>query len=140
LVKPVALSFSGLDPYYCDDKGADTVYVLNIPPFAVTGTFSITDQKGNLTPINKLNLTSAVFNPDLMNSGDGYTISYSCKDFLGLTYTANQSFIIDHIGEVKISNLKADTTLCNSKEPFELFTSQPGGTFTGPMDGNKLDL
>ncbi len=140
LVRPVAISFSGLDPFYCDDKGPDTVYILNMPPLAVSSTFSITDPRGNLIPVNKLSLTSAVFNPDNMSSGDGYIMSFSCKDFLGLTYTANQSFIVDHIGKVKISNLKADTTFCNNLEPFELFTSQQGGTFTGLVVGNKLDI
>jgi hypothetical protein len=140
LVRPVALSFSGLDPYYCDDKGADTVYILNMPPLAVSGTFSITDPKGNDIPINKLSPVSAVFNPDLMSSGDSYTMSFTCKDLLGLKYTANQSFIIDHIGKVKISNLKPDTAFCNNILPFELFTSQPDGEFTGPVVGDSLDI
>jgi len=135
-VRPIVVEFLGVDLVYCDKHGADTIYVLNVPPLALYRNFSISSPAGNLIMISD---TSAVFYPDLMNSGDKIdAITYSYID--GKNFVEIKAeLVIDHIGEVTIRNLEPGTSICNNATPFELFTSHIGGIFTGPVLLGKLD-
>ncbi|MBN1107476.1 MAG: T9SS type A sorting domain-containing protein [Bacteroidales bacterium] len=135
-VRPVVMTFSGLEAFYCDNTGTDIVTVNNVPAGATDCTFSITSPAGVPVPVTKLNDFTAEFSPDAFDPGAGYTMTYSCRDMLGSTQTINQKFTVDHIGEVKIKNLSADTSFCGNVEPFQLYTSREGGVFTGPVNGS----
>ncbi len=140
-VRPVVMTFSGLQAFYCDNTGTDIVTVNNVPAGATDCTFSITGPSGAPVPVTMLNDFTAEFNPDSFDAGVGYTMTYSCRDLLGSTQTINQKFTVDHIGEVKIKNLSADTSFCGNVEPFQLYTSRDGGIFSGPVTSSgKLDV
>jgi hypothetical protein len=138
-VKPVVATFSGLSAFYCDNSGMVTIHVNNVPPLSTNCTFTLTDPKGNPAAVTKLDDVSAVFNPDLLDGGEGYRMTYSYKDLLGSTNTINQEFTIEHLGIVKILNLSPDTAFCGNIAPFELFTSKTEGMITGPVNGKILD-
>jgi hypothetical protein len=138
-VKPVVATFSGLGALYCDNSGIVTVHVNNVPPLSTNCTFTLTDPKGNPAAVTMLDDVNAQFNPDLLEGGEGYEMTYSYRDLLGTTNTIKQKFTVEHLGVVKILNLSPDTAFCGNIAPFELFTSKTEGVITGPVDGRMLD-
>lgn len=134
-VKPVATVMEGINPIYCDSSRLDTIYIRNVPAGATEISFSITDIAANLTQLND---TTAVFDPDRLKSGRNDTIFFSFKD--GVTpIKLIGPLVIDHIGVVSVQNLDPGTAICSNIKPFELYTSHPGGIFTGPVNAGKLD-
>jgi hypothetical protein len=67
---------------------------------------------------------------------DTLTLSYNLD---GVGYWVSKVVNIDSLGVVQIQNLLAGDKICDNRAPFELFTSMPGGVFTGPVAGNYLD-
>jgi hypothetical protein len=137
-VNPIVVYFEGIKSVFCDNNHADTVYVRNVPATATLKIFNITDPNSNL---HKINDTTAIFDPDRMQSGDkSDTLYYFYQD--GISFVlVKRALVIDHIGVVSIRNLDPGTQICSNLTPFELFTSHPGGIFTGPVAAStgKLD-
>jgi|WetSurMetagenome_2_1015567.scaffolds.fasta_scaffold00006_23 hypothetical protein len=138
-INAVVATISGVDPFYCDDHGLESVTILNLPASIDSCKFVLTDSKGKTYNVTKISNTSATFNPDLLGN-ENYTLRYSY--FIGdPEYKAYSNFDIEHIGEVSIDNLKADTAFCNDSAPFQLYFSPKDGIFTtGPVLGSKLIL
>ncbi|MBK7131722.1 MAG: T9SS type A sorting domain-containing protein [Bacteroidales bacterium] len=67
---------------------------------------------------------------------DTLTFSYKLDN---VDYWISKVVNIDSLGVVQIQNLFAGDKVCDNRAPFELFTSMPGGVFTGPVAGNYLD-
>ena len=135
-VKPVVVYFEGIKSKYCDNNLPATVYVRNLPIGSTIKIFSITDAASNLTEIND---TTAVFDPDQMQSGDKKdTIYYTYSD--GTTVIRiKQALVIDHIGVITMGGLAPGSQICSNTTPFEIYPSRVGGVFTGPVLAGKFD-
>lgn len=67
---------------------------------------------------------------------DTLTFSYKLD---GVDYWVSRVVNIDSLGLVQIQNLFPGDKVCDNRAPYELFTSMPGGVFSGPVAGNYLD-
>ncbi len=88
--------------------------------------------------ITAIDDTRAVFDPAAAGRGD-HRINYSYNDSVLTRFVVSVTLNVDSLGTVEINNLDAGDEFCNNIEPLELFTSKPGGVFTGPVDDNFLD-
>lgn len=116
---------------YCYDGLSDTLIYENTGA-SWTG---IGFEGAGITAIDD---TRAVFDPAAAGRGD-HNILYSYYDSVLTRFVISVTLNVDSLGTVEINNLDAGDEFCDNTEPFELFTSKLGGTFTGPVDDNFLD-
>lgn len=136
-VLPIITSFEGFNDFYCYDGGPDTIKVISVPATATSRKFRLTNPAGIVKLIDS---TTLVIDPGLMNPGDRIdTLFFTYRD-AGSIFPISRTLVIDNIGKVSISNLDPGDVFCNNEKPYELFTSHPGGVFSGNVTNSFLDL
>jgi hypothetical protein len=115
---------------YCFDGPADTLKYVSGSPW-LFGQF-VGDGLTNISA------DQAVFKPSVAGKGD-HKIVFRYFDLTGTIFEVPATLKVDSIGLVSVSNLKDGDIFCNNQPPFQLFGSNQGGVFSGPVTGSMLD-
>jgi len=117
---------------------SDTTYNIRITGLPTTGVVEITgfSNKKN-TLIYTLGDTDADYNvPAAGNGVDTLYFTYKWDD---VDYEISKGIEVDSIGDIFIKNLTSADLICTNMGLKELFPSETGGLFTGPVTGNFLN-
>jgi hypothetical protein len=133
-VTDVKMAFESVRDHYCQNEPPDMIFISNIPTNSTTK-FSCTNPKA----IVSSTFNTVYIDPSMMRAGNKMDTLFFVADSAGIKIPINRPFIIDSVPPLSIQNLKRDTSICSNVTPFELFVSQTGGHFEGPVVDGKLD-
>jgi hypothetical protein len=127
-------NFIDIPSVICYEDTTYNVKIIDLPSTGVTIT-GFTNFKNTLGYIT--GDTDADYN--VPEAGEGLdTLVFSYK-WDGVDYSISKAINVDSLGQVEIKNLDPGEIICDHVAPYELYTSVPGGVFTGPVSGGYID-
>ena len=125
--------FDSFRDMYCQNGGKDTIYVKKIPSGTILKMFRLTNPLGISSLLND---STVVIDPGKLRAGIGQDTLFFYAYSALTNIIISRPLVIDSIAQVSIRNLDSGAVVCNNIIPYELFVSQPGGVFAGPVVGD----
>ena len=128
VIRKAGVNITGIPSIICY---RDTTITVGIDDFPGTG-FTIAEFKNKKNTISyTAGDNRAYYNVAAAGAGmDTIVFSYVWDE---VDYSVSKGILIDSLGQVEIKNLFPGDEICNNEPKYELFTTQPGGVFTGPF-------